>query len=80
MVSDVPEITEYPEDITADEGETVEFHCSVDDIDPHVRWGWKKEGGTIDQQRWVPLYYGYTVLPCLFVFLFVFVCFFCKFV
>ena len=78
MVSDVPEITEYPEDITADEGETVEFHCSVDDIDPHVRWGWKKEGGTIDQQRWV-LYYGYHCLSMFVCFLFFFLFFFCKF-
>lgn len=51
VFSDVPEITQYPEDITADEGEMVEFHCSVDDVDPHVRWSWKKQGGALDQQR-----------------------------
>ena len=58
LFSDVPEITKYPEDITADEGETVEFHCSVDDGDPHVRWGWKKQDGTLDNQRYCRFSYN----------------------
>ena len=51
--SDVPEITKYPEDITADEGATVEFHCAVDEDDPHIRLGWKKQDGAVDKQRYV---------------------------
>ena len=37
--------------MTADEGETVEFHCEISS-DPNVQWGWKKSGGDGNKDRW----------------------------
>ncbi|KAL4228715.1 Leucine rich repeat C-terminal domain [Mactra antiquata] len=48
-VLEVPEIIQYPEDVSTDEGSTVEFHCQVAG-DADVRW--KKSGGSANKQKW----------------------------
>lgn len=47
--TEVPEIIRYPEDVSTDEGTTVEFHCEVAG-DADMRW--KKSGGATNQQKW----------------------------
>ncbi|XP_052804900.1 roundabout homolog 2-like isoform X2 [Mya arenaria] len=49
-VLEVPEITRYPEPLTVDEGDTVEFHCAASG-GGDVRVGWRREGGA-SRKNW----------------------------
>lgn len=57
-VLEVPQVTVSPEDISMDEGSTVEFQCEVSG---KADVSWKKKGGTAALQKWRYLNDGKTL-------------------